>query len=149
MVLANLFMYLFQISGSGHSSLETTSKHCVSCVNTSTTELLKRACSLDFWNWKLIIELKQNKKVTTKLRTMNFICVALFFWKFQFILLYIYTFYLISNYFIHRLGSLIIEILSLGNCKTSITCFFQKLGTRWSYHSNQIKSNYIYSIFSI
>lgn len=50
MVFANLFMYLFQISGSGHSSLETTSKHWVNCVKTSTTETLNSACSLLFWN---------------------------------------------------------------------------------------------------
>lgn len=50
MVLAKRFIYLFQISGSGHSSLDTTSKHCVSCVKTSTTEFEKRACSLLFWN---------------------------------------------------------------------------------------------------
>ncbi|CAG5083408.1 Protein of unknown function [Cotesia congregata] len=49
-ILANLFIYLFQISGSGHSSFETTSKHCVNWVNTSTTDTLKRACSLLFMN---------------------------------------------------------------------------------------------------
>lgn len=51
-VLANLRMYRFQISGSGHSSLLTTSKHCVNCVNTSTTEFENKACSLLFWNCK-------------------------------------------------------------------------------------------------
>lgn len=50
MVFANLFIYLFQISGSGHSSLETTSKHWVNCVKTSTTDTLNSACSLLFWN---------------------------------------------------------------------------------------------------
>lgn len=54
MVLAKRFMYRFQISGSGHSSLETTSKHCASCVKMSTTEVEKRVCSLLLWNYCLI-----------------------------------------------------------------------------------------------
>lgn len=35
-----------------HSSFCSTSKHCVSCVKTSTTELEKLECSVFFWNWK-------------------------------------------------------------------------------------------------
>ena len=50
-VFANLFIYLFQISGSWHSSFWRTSKHWVSCVNTSTTEFEKLACSVFFWNY--------------------------------------------------------------------------------------------------
>ena len=50
-VFANLFIYLFQISGSWHSSFWSTSKHWVSWVNTSTTEFEKFACSVFFWNY--------------------------------------------------------------------------------------------------
>lgn len=44
-------MNLFQISGSGHSSLDTTPKHWVSWVNTSTTELEKSEFSELGGNW--------------------------------------------------------------------------------------------------
>ena len=57
-VFANRFMYRFQISGSWHSSFWRTSKHWVSWVNTSTTELEKLACSVFFWNWKFPLQKK-------------------------------------------------------------------------------------------
>jgi hypothetical protein len=40
----------FYKNGPWHSSFCRTSKHCVSCVNTSTTELEKLACSVFLWN---------------------------------------------------------------------------------------------------
>ncbi len=44
------FMYRLTTSGCGHSSFLMTSKHWLSCVNTSVTEHEKSACSLAFWN---------------------------------------------------------------------------------------------------
>ncbi len=46
----NLFMYRLTTSGCGHSNFLMTSKHWLSCVNTSVTEHEKRACSDAFWN---------------------------------------------------------------------------------------------------
>lgn len=48
--LANLLIYRLHKSGSWHSSFWRTSKHWVSWVNTSTTELEKLECSVFFWN---------------------------------------------------------------------------------------------------
>ncbi len=42
----------YQMAGLRHSSFWRTSKHCVSWVKTSTTELEKFECSVFFRNWK-------------------------------------------------------------------------------------------------
>lgn len=58
-VLASLFMYRLDISGSGHSNFDITPKHCVSWVNTSTTELENNACSELLWNYNYKIKFKK------------------------------------------------------------------------------------------
>ena len=68
MVCEKRCIYRLTTSGCGHSSFLITSKHWLSCVNTSVTEHENNTCSDAFWNWNIWIQIVEvgKRKFTLK-----------------------------------------------------------------------------------